>query len=305
MNQSAHIKVLRGISTAACAVGERHLLKPMETLFYIKSIWIDRPFPDTNEARQELAEISKRCTRTIKRRISLLIELKFLRKEADGIHAISWSALRERYDLDHTKFYHIPISKHVQLEYFVKAKVIDEKKQHCEYGFKATRQRENIRAEIIKEVCGSASVEAVAEHQLNYFISEGQGYTGDADWALSMQYQKRDTKFLNGDLEINYKTGTRIFKYSSDGGFAALKRSLKAKGVIAVEQRRIALTRGTHTTTRARKTRLGFVKWNAELRKVELIRPDKITVVPYKHVDQVFLLNKQLNERMNENRAAA
>lgn len=304
MNRPAHIKVLRGISTAACAAGERHLLKPLETLFYIKSIYVDRPFPDTNEARQELAEISKRCTRTIKRRISLLIELKLLRKEADGLHAISWNDLRERYELEHTKFYQIPISKHVQLEYFVKAKVINEKKQHCEHGFRATRKRENIRAEVIKEVCGSASAEAVAEHQLNHFVNEGAGYAGDADWALSMLYKKRDTTFLNGDLEINYRTGTRIFKYNSDGGFAALKRSLKAKGVISVEQRRVALKRGTHTTTAARKTRLGFVKWNEELRRVELIRPDKITVVPYKYVDQVFELNKQLNEKMKVRKAA-
>ncbi len=294
------IKVLKGISTAVCAAGERHLLKPLETLFYIKALCVDRPFTNCPEALLKLTEISKRCRRTNKRRISTLIEHGFLRPDASGhLHAISWNDLRERYNLLHTKFYIIPISQHVQLEYFIKAKVIAEKKQHCQLGYQANLKRNALRKEMIKEVCGSVKPDSVAEHQLECFIKEGRGYTEDAEYILSMQYRNRKETFLNGDLEINYKTGTKVFGYQSNGGFAALKRSLKAKGVISVQPRRTTLARGTHTTVKSRKTRLGFVLWNEKERIVELIQPDKITVVPYVHVDTVFLLNKQLNQRMS------
>jgi len=285
--------------------GERHLLKALETFCIIKALYVDRPLPIKKGAAEaqavlSIAELSLRSQKTIKRRIAFLIAQGWLRQQADGIHAISWEDLRERYSIRHYRFYHLRPCKAVQLEYLIKAKIFLEKKAHCKLGFKSHLRREALRAEMIKEVSGSLQNEVVAEHQLSNFLSEGKLYDPESSYALSLQYTRRDQEHLNGDLEINYKTTTRIFGYQSDGGAAYMKRTLARKGVIQVHQRRVEVAKGTNTTVKARKTRLGFVLWNKDLHRLELIMPDKVDVIPNAHVDQLHeLQNKWRNELKN------
>ena len=310
MTAPATIKLLQGLPMAMGERGERHLLKALETFCFIKSIYVDRPMPaKCAEAVQYIAQASLRSAKTIQRRIALLVEEKWLRPQPDGLHPISWETLREQYAIRHYRFYHLKPCKTVQLEYLIKAKIFHEKKQHCKIGYKAHLQREKLRAEMIEQVSGSLSSEAVAEHQLHCFVSAGQMYDEEARYALSLQYTRRDQEHLHGDLEINYKTTTRIFGYQSNGGAAYMKRTLQRKGVIEVTSRRIDLGRGKHTTLRARKTRLGFVLWNEDERKLQLVMPDKVEVIPNNAIDAYAKLQrswgKELQQRLQGGVAAA
>lgn len=273
--------------------GDRHLLKALETFCIIKSMYVDRPMPaKCTSAVQDIAQLSLRSAKTINRRIKYLIGQKWLRAQPDGLHAISWETLREQYGIKHYRFYHLRPCHTVQLEYLIKAKIFQEKKQHCKLGYKAHLQREKLRAEMIEQVSGSLSSETVAEHQLHCFVSAGKLYDQDARYALSMQYTRRDEEHLNGDLEINFKTTTRIFGYQSYGGAAYMKRTLQRKGVIQVTSRRINIANGTHTTLKSRKTRLGFVLWNQDERKLQLVMPDKVQVIPNNAIDSYAKLQQ-------------
>lgn len=318
MTAPATIKLLQGLPMAMGERGERHLLKALETFCIIKSMYVDRPMPVNNtvkglhashESVVEIALLSMRSAKTIKRRIETLIDCKWLRIDQSGLHAISWETLREQYGIRHYRFYHLKPCKTVQLEYLIKAKIFHEKKQHCKIGYKAHLQREKLRAEMIEQVSGSLSSEAVAEHQLHCFVSAGQMYDDDSRYALSLQYTRRDEEHLHGDLEINYKTTTRIFGYQSDGGAAYMKRTLQRKGVIQITARRIDLGNGKHTTLKSRKTRLGFVLWNEDLRKLQLVMPDRVDVIPNNSVDAFAKLQKswssEICKRLEGGAAAA
>ena len=241
---------------------------------------------------------SNRSTKTIKRRIATLVAEQWLRPVSPNFFEhTSWEALRVTYNISHNKFYHITPTKHVQIEYILKAKVLLEKKEQCKIGYTFHLKRRPYDAEIIERVSGTLKGEAVAEHQLRNFITEGIVYDEEERGALSLRYAHRNETHLNGDTEFNFKTGTKIFGYQSWGGFAVMKRALVKRGVIVVESRRTRITRGTNTTLKKRKTRLGFVKYEKDLGDAFLIQPDKITVVPNVHIDAQF-------ERMKATRMA-
>lgn len=301
MSTTPKIKCLQGLPLAMTSSGDRHLLKALETFCFIKSLWDDEDFPATARNVQHIANLSIRSTKTIWRRIDELIGLGWLRRKGSGdyLEHISWNYFRERYHIEHSRRYYFTPCQRVQLEYLIKAKVIKEKQDNIRFGYKAHVRRETIRAKMIQQVSGSLKAEAVAEHQLTNFLTEGKVYDPDTRYALSLQYTKRSKgEQLNGDLHFNYRTGTRIFGYQSDGGYAVLKRRLEQLGVIYRECRRVVVEKGTNTTTAARKTRLGFVKFDEEKRTLWLIRPDAIEVIPNCHVDDY---NKQLSEAFARN----
>lgn len=309
MSAPVTIKVLQGLALAMGEAKQRHLLKALETFCVIKSMYVNRPMPVCSaagkapaalpQAVQDIAELSLRSTKTIKRRIQLLTEEKWLRMMPDGLHAISWETLRAQYGIKHYRFYHLKPCKAVQLEYLIKARIFAEKKLHCKLGYKAHLLRAKNRAEIIRQVSGSLNSEVVAEHQLNNFLSEGKLYDSDSAYALSLRYTKRDQTHLHGDLEINYETTTRIFGYQSWGGAAYMKRTLQKKGVIEVETRAIELAKGKHGSKDSRKTRLGFVWWSCDTKRLLLLMPDKVNVIPNAHVDGFHALKTKWNAEMN------
>lgn len=284
------IKCLQGLPLAMASQGDRHLLKALETFCFIKSLYHDEAFPNTAAAKQEIAVLSLRSTKTINRRVEELQALGWLRRAGESdiyLEHVSWDVLRERYHIEHSRRYYFTPCQRVQLEYLIKAKVIKEKQDNIRFGYKAHVRRESIRAEMIQQVSVSLKAEDVAEHQLRNFLTEGRAYDSDARYALSLQYNKRsEGEQLNGDLHFNYRTGTRIFGYQSDGGYAVMKRRLEQLGVIYRENRRVKVDKGTNTTTAARKTRLGFVKFDEEERTLWLIRTDAIEVIANCHVDE-------------------
>lgn len=310
MGTPAVVKVLKGLPLAIVSAGERHLLKAFETLFVIKAMYPRKPMPMhtadmRNASIQQVASYSQRSTKTIKRRLITLLNEGLLQRVATGLVPISWDKLRERYKIQHEHFYHIKQVENVQLEYMLKAKVFQDKEQHCRLGFIAQREGNRIRKEVLKQVSNSLDCESVAMHQLECFHSEGKRYDDDEAYALNTYYHRKDDKVLRGDLAINYFTIHKMFGYKSYGGVAKLKRYLEGKGVISVRKRKETLTKHTHTTNASRITRLGFVKWNKEQRIVELIMPDLIAVTATANVSTLHLQRQKVLQAATEARPLA
>jgi hypothetical protein len=284
---------------------DRHLFKALETFCFIKAYCLKSNFNASPANVATIATESRRSTKTIKRRIELLVAQGWLRPIGNSMYEhAAWDTLRIRYNIRHTHFYHLKPCKTVQLEYLIKAKVFSEKKTHCEFGYRVHLRRKPFDAEIIKQVSGTLRGEVVAKHQLENFLWEGKSYDAEASSALSLRYVHRNENHINADFEINYKTGTKIYGYQSYGGFAVLKRRLIALGVIERESRRTVIAQGHNTTLKKRKTRLGFVKYERDLRQVHLIQPDKITVVPNVHVDArneaIKQFRNEIKKRLDE-----
>lgn len=301
MKPTPKIRCLKGLPLAMGMAKDRHLFKALETFCFIKAYCLTENFIATPANIRQIAQDSRRSEKTIGRRIDILVENGWLRLVGSRTYEhISWDQLRCKYNIQHERFYHITPCQRVQTEYILKAKVLSEKRQHCELGYRVHLQRKPFDAEIIERVTGSLKGETVAEYQLDNFLSEGRLFDAEASATLSMRYTDRRHEHINGDFEINYKTGTKIYGYQSYGGYAVMKRRLHSLGVIVVETRRYVVPKGTNTTLKKRKTRLGYVKFEADLNQVHLIRPDKITVTPNVHIDALNGFIAQKRQEMEE-----
>lgn len=304
MKPTPKIRCLKGLPLAMGLAGDRHLFKALETFCFIKAYCLKENFVATCSNIRQLAADSGRSEKTIVRRIEVLTEQGWLRqvngKRNKVYEHVAWDVLRIRYNVQHERYYHITPCKRVQTEYILKAKVLSEKKQHCEFGYRVHLRRKPFDAEIIQQVTGTLNGETVAEYQLDNFLSEGKLFDAEAASALSLRYIDRRQEHINGDFEFNYKTGTKIYGYQSYGGYAVMKRRLHSLGVIIVEQRRVVVPKGKNTTLKKRKTRLGFVKFERDLNEVHLIRPDKITVTPNVHIDALNSFIEQKRKEMDE-----
>lgn len=285
LRSPAYIKCLKGLPLAIAEAGERHLFKAFETLFILKAVCPDRPFTCTGSNIAHIAALSGRSEKTIERRLDQLARAGLLERTGrKGLVCtpISWDKIRERYGIKHSHHYHIRFVEGVPIEYILKAKVFQDKEAHCKKGFIAQIEGNRIRKEVIEGVSGDAYSDTVAKHQLDCFYSEGRKFQQDEAYALSTNYYHRDKKekMLRGDMAINYGTIKRIFGYSGNGSVAKMKRCLQEKGVISVTKRVLNLPKHTITTTAARTTRLGFVKFNEDIRELQLIMPDSITITP-------------------------
>jgi hypothetical protein len=296
MHNPSSIKILKGLSLAIAA--EQQAFKLLETLAFIKAVWVSQPMPNTLAARGILAELSLRSTKTINRRINALIGIKWLHKCGHGYEAISWSDLASKYHIRHKHFYYVKIQEHVKLEYILQSKVIAEKKSQCKAAFNYRLSNAQSFKDEMKPVTGSVSSEAVATHQRQFFLVGGRGYSSEAKETLSTIYLRKESKMLRGDTNVSSGTLKMIFAKRGHGSIAYKKRRLQYLGLIEVRKQTFNIDNGIHTTKASRRTRLGFVKWNETDQQLQLIQPDDIQVLGIMGLSERFLRNQGLLTRL-------
>lgn len=294
------VRLLKQLPLAMHVEGkeQRRLFKLLETLCFIKALWIDEPYRDTPAAQQELATASGRSTKTIGRRIDDLVEQKWLhpRLKAHGLRratsydSISWDALREKYSIKHTHFYHIETVPGVHLEHIIDSKQDQEKLNQCEHAYHNRIEQNPELKEIIETVAGNAhNAQHVATHQLRNFKFQEILYDADQRYALNLHYTHKEEKKLNADFALNYNRWRKLKGYGSRGGYAYHKRMQQQRGLITITKRIEDLPPtppGPTTREERYHTRLGFVRFNKFLQLPQLIQPDLICVLPLKGLQQ-------------------
>lgn len=302
------VKVMKGVCLAAAGRGPG-FLRLLETFFLIKAIWVDRPMPNTPAAVQELATASKLSTKQIKRRLSGLEQIDFIRAfHGRGYDALNWKALAADFGIKHIHFYHIKNSEHVKLYHILDAKVDYEKQKECAVAIRNRVRSNPITQEVFQEVAGSRFYPgSLANHQLNYLLTRGMAYsnTEDADLVLSTRYRghhsdKTKEKILRGDTALSSRTLSRIYNYSGHSAIAYKKRKWQRLGICAVTKRTEPISDGLYTSKAARKHRLGWIRYNNKISSLELVMPDLIEHLPLSSIDHRFERMQQLMQQQQQ-----
>lgn len=311
------IKVLKGLPLAAAGRGAKYM-RAIETLSYIKAIWVDSPMPDTMDAREHLAAEMKYSERHIRRRLGQLQQFDLCtRHYLRGIECSSWDQLRELFKIPHEHFYHIKNKQHVHLYDIIDAKAENEKQKQCAIAFHNRVNANPLVSEVVNEVAGRISCGAVAHHQLTYFLTKGKAYrTEDADVVLSTQYRAnwadKEEKILRGDTALSSRTLSKLYGLKGHGSIAYKKRKWMRLGLCNIDERKYHVAPGLYTRGRNRKTRLGYVWFNPSVGHLELIMPDLITHLPLSSLDhraeriaQLIAANDLANKLENERKLMA
>jgi len=270
---------------------QRRLFKLLETLCFIKALWVDEPYRDFPASQQELATVSGRSTKTIDRRIEALEEQGWLKRRSKfSYDPISWDELREKYKIQHTHFYYIETVPGVHLEHIIDSKQDQEKLEQCEYAYHNRIKHNPALKEIIETVANDAHIASrVANHQLQCFKFQELLYDSDQRYALNLHYTDKEDKLLNADFALNYRSWSRLKGYGSKGGYAYHKRQQERRGLITITKRVEDLPPtppGPTTREERYYTRLGFVQFNKFLQLPQLIQPDLIRVLPLKGLQE-------------------
>lgn len=252
-------------------IGDRKARKLIDTYLVLKAYSEGSKFENTTDAIAQAAIWCRRSIKTLHSRLKDLQAVGLIEYSKDGrfILVRGWKKLCEVYALDETRirFYYVKHDKHRTVEDVLEYYAMKEKEKQCAQAALYKLNKSVEAKEVIEEVAGK-TLDAVAHSQLFHDLTNKRELSPDAAFILF--------SVLRGDTSISSRTWSKLFSYTSKGGFAYKKRKLKAKGLITVEERQWNMDKGTHTTKDSRKCVSGSAVWKNKERSLVFIAPCKI-----------------------------
>ena len=270
MEQVFKIKVPKGLPTAVARFPK--LRKAVGSLLVLKTIEESGMISATRSGLQSYKSILGVSYKTLERRLKLLADYNFVTLEGKFYKLCSYDFICEIFKLNSGTRYFIRYTGKTKIDLILEAKAIEEKQKKCNKAFHTRLTKAQGIAPLLKNAVGTLSSEAINFEQLFSFINEGKTYE-EINYELNV---------FRADANVNYKTLSKMFDYSSRGGMAYRKRILQKAGLIIVNKREVVLE--GHTTKNSRKTKLGNVYFNRQLNRPVLVMPDEIKFVALKNI---------------------
>ena len=328
------IKCLQG---AHLAVASNKMLRLLEVVYTIKSIWVKCPMPYTGlescSSAQQIAAALGISARQVIRNIEPCIQHDLLRVTLNGIEAISYAELAHRLGLEICNkdgiiipiidYYYINYTpnlgekgRKLRLWHILYTKVKLEKKKQCAHAVKQRIKHNNLVKEVLEEVAGTEYIErklrrkdpeeiakAVETHQLQNFITEGATYDDAARYVLSLHFTNRNEKKLRGDLEMNKQTWRKVHGYTRTGSVIYMDRQCQKLGLLTNTPRKTPIP-GHHTRGSRRHNFNGFIKYEPAEGQLYLIQCNAVQILPINGIQTRLQANIQAAKQTAEMLAA-
>lgn len=264
MEGSIKYKIPKGLPLAVSK--DKPLRKAVASLLVLKAYYINQGHIRHNELDQA-AIYCHVSTKTLSRRIDLLISVDLMYDKQDNYYFASWDTICEYFKLERDKFHYVRdtgLDLVDILELFAMRAPVDNQTKAYYNWLKFTP---GLRQELAEVTGGATKAEAVLQVQLHCFLTEGRGYSDNQKDILGM---------IGADFSVNTYYYNEMFNYRGIGSMAYKKRKLQKLGLLEYTHRVYPLD--GHTTRRSRETNLGDVihPTRGTASKPVLVMPDSI-----------------------------